>query len=215
MVVELVAPRVARGMEVPDVGHEAADRTDHVALHDLHVIDVVQQLDARTAYHLAQRQPPVAAVGKIAGMVHLAVEQFQVEVDAVLLGAGRHAAQHPGALHHTLVVALTVQAVAGEADQPRHPVRRRQLDCGAQLRLDAIMVGRVVAAARQGSVAGEAGHHQPVPGSAGRYLGHGEFILGRAVAMAPHLHRPVADGGGRGEQLIQRGKQLPEDRKAH
>src|ERR1041384_2871744 len=44
-VVQLVAARHAAGMEVTDPLRVVADRADHVAFHDLHVVDVVQQLD--------------------------------------------------------------------------------------------------------------------------------------------------------------------------
>src|SRR5438105_6012277 len=46
-VVELVPPRHSTGMKVPDVGSVRANRADHVTFHDLHVINVVQQLHAR------------------------------------------------------------------------------------------------------------------------------------------------------------------------
>src|SRR6267378_3327697 len=48
-VVELVAPRHASGVEVRDMTDVLPDRPDYVAFHDLHVVDVVQQLHARRA----------------------------------------------------------------------------------------------------------------------------------------------------------------------
>ena len=44
-VVQLVAAGVAAGVKVGDVANVVTNRANHVALHDLHVIDVVQQLE--------------------------------------------------------------------------------------------------------------------------------------------------------------------------
>lgn len=46
-VVEFVPARDAAGVEMGDVLHVFPDGADDVALHDLHVIDVVQQFHAR------------------------------------------------------------------------------------------------------------------------------------------------------------------------
>ena len=43
-VIELMAARDAVRMEVADLLNVAADRVNEIALHDLHVIDVVEQL---------------------------------------------------------------------------------------------------------------------------------------------------------------------------
>src|SRR5262245_62238716 len=52
-VVQLVAVWDAAGMKVSDVADVVADGADHVAFHDLHVVDVVEQLDPRRvdAFH--------------------------------------------------------------------------------------------------------------------------------------------------------------------
>src|SRR5690242_20995971 len=42
--IELVAARHATRMEVADVRRIVANRADDIALHDLHVVDVVEQL---------------------------------------------------------------------------------------------------------------------------------------------------------------------------
>ena len=68
-VVQILAAGVAGGVEVADVGEGAPEGADHVALHDLHVVDVEQQLDAGTADHLAQRDAPVGVVAQVAGMI--------------------------------------------------------------------------------------------------------------------------------------------------
>src|SRR5689334_8847641 len=45
--VDLVTTGDAASMEVAEVGQIVADGSDHVAFHDLHVVDVVEQLDGR------------------------------------------------------------------------------------------------------------------------------------------------------------------------
>src|SRR5439155_1640168 len=92
-VVELVASRHAAGVEMADVGGVRPDGTDDVALHDLHVIDVVEQLHAGRAHGLHHRGAEHGVVALIAGMVHLAVQQLHAHGDAVLLGERRDAAE--------------------------------------------------------------------------------------------------------------------------
>ena len=56
-VVELVAAGDAAGMVVRDVLMVRADRRDQIAFHDLHVVDVVEQLHARRVDRLHHRHP--------------------------------------------------------------------------------------------------------------------------------------------------------------
>src|SRR5438445_11273504 len=46
-VIQLVTTRHAAGMEMSDVGGMLPDRSNDIAFHDLHVVDVVEQLHAR------------------------------------------------------------------------------------------------------------------------------------------------------------------------
>src|ERR1700722_12170390 len=57
-VVDLVPSGVATGVEMPDVLLGIADRADDIAFHDLHVVDVVEQLEARRTDLLAQFDAP-------------------------------------------------------------------------------------------------------------------------------------------------------------
>src|SRR6185436_17480575 len=56
--VELVAAGDAAGVVVADVLEVVGDRADHVALHDLHVVDVVEELEAGRGDGLDQLDPP-------------------------------------------------------------------------------------------------------------------------------------------------------------
>ena len=85
-VVELVAAGDAAGMEVADVLDVFADGADDVAFHDLHVVDVVEQLDARRIHRLHHLDAPCGVVALVVLVVHLAVEQFQADGDAVVFG---------------------------------------------------------------------------------------------------------------------------------
>ena len=62
------------------------DRGDQVALHDLHVIDVVEQLEPLGADAAADLDAPGGVVALVVLVVHLAVEQLHDHVDLLLFG---------------------------------------------------------------------------------------------------------------------------------
>ena len=84
--VDLVPAGNARGVVVRDVLVIVADRADHVAFHDLHVVDVVQKLEALRPQALGERDTPRRAVALIVLVIHLRVEQLHADRDAVALG---------------------------------------------------------------------------------------------------------------------------------
>ena len=67
--VDLVAARHAAGVEVGDVLDVLLDRGDQVAFHDLHVVDVVEQLEPLGADLLAHLDAP----GRVVALVVLVV----------------------------------------------------------------------------------------------------------------------------------------------
>src|ERR1022692_4690061 len=85
-VVELVASGHAAGVEVADVLDVVADGADDVAFHDLHVVNVVEQFDARRTHRLNHFDAPAGVVALVVLVVHLAVEQFQANGDAGVFG---------------------------------------------------------------------------------------------------------------------------------
>ena len=118
--VELVAARHAAGVIVGDPLRVLLDRPDDVALHDLHVVDVVQELDPGRVHGLHHLHPEIRAVSLIVGMVHFAVQQLHHDVDAVGLGHRPQPAEHAHARVDRLAVGHAA-AVAEEGDEVGHP----------------------------------------------------------------------------------------------
>ena len=102
LVVEVLATGVASGVEVADAVDVVGDVADEIAFHDLHVVDVVEQLEAGRADGLAQGHAPGGAVALVVGMVDPRVEQFHAEGDAFFLGSIGNAAQASDAVGETL-----------------------------------------------------------------------------------------------------------------
>src|SRR5882724_4415031 len=80
--VQLVAAGHAPGVEVGNPLLVVADGTDDVPFHDLHVVDVVQQPDARRAHRLDHRDPEGGAVTLIVRVIYLAVQELEADRDA-------------------------------------------------------------------------------------------------------------------------------------
>ena len=90
-VVHLVAAGHAGNVIMADVLVELLDPRDDVALHDLHVVDVEEDLHPRRADLLADLGGPLDPVALVVGMafhldVHPAVEHLDAQVDLLLLG---------------------------------------------------------------------------------------------------------------------------------
>src|SRR6267378_4343537 len=92
-VVQLVASGDAAGMEVADVTRVVANRANHVAFHDLHVIDVIEQLHARRPDGLDDVGAERRVVTLIVLVIDFAVEQLHANRHAVTLGGRGDAAQ--------------------------------------------------------------------------------------------------------------------------
>src|SRR5207244_12290851 len=74
--VEYVAARYAARVEVSDECRVVADGADDVAFHDLHVIDVVQQLDPRRRHALHHGHSELSVVAPAVGRLPTAVPEF-------------------------------------------------------------------------------------------------------------------------------------------
>src|SRR5207249_6085762 len=101
--VQLVAAGHAPGMEVGDVVPVGADRADHVAFHDLHVVDVVQQLDARRIDRLHDGDAERRVVSLVIRVVHLAVQQLEAHRHTLRLGQRLDLVQAGHAVDDSLV----------------------------------------------------------------------------------------------------------------
>ena len=85
------------------------DGVDDVALHHLHVIDVVEQAQGGRIDHAADLQAPGRAVALLVGVIDLAVEQLQQQGNAGRLRARDDCAQ---GFRTDLRAGLVVEAVA-------------------------------------------------------------------------------------------------------
>ena len=83
------------------------------------MVDVVQQLDVRRVHGLHHLHSPGGVVAHVVFMIHLAVEQFQADDNAVVLGN----LLDPIESHDRILGTLFVRhagAVSGERDHVRH-----------------------------------------------------------------------------------------------
>ena len=74
------------------------DGANDVALHDLHVINVVEEFESITADRLAEFDAPRGAVAHVVAMVNLGVEQFHDDSDAACICKWCDATQPDGAV---------------------------------------------------------------------------------------------------------------------
>ena len=91
-------------MEVGEVIDVLADGGDHVSLHDLHVVDVVEKPEARMVDLLAEGDSPVGVVALVVGVINLRVEELHDEDDVVLLREGENAIHSGAAVVNSLLV---------------------------------------------------------------------------------------------------------------
>ena len=102
-------------MIVRDVLVVRFDGGDDVAFHNLHVIDVVQQLEIIRADLLAEFHAPGRVVALIVLVIDLGVQQFHHDDDLVLLSHRHQALNAFGAILNALLV-WQAGAIAREAD---------------------------------------------------------------------------------------------------
>ena len=84
--VKLIATRIACGVEVADVLEVLLDGADDIAFHDLHVIDVEEELEAWGADTLAEFDTVGSMVASVVGVVDLAIQELHAESDACVFG---------------------------------------------------------------------------------------------------------------------------------
>ncbi len=87
--------RNASGVKMPNPLDVCANRRDQIAFHDLHVVDVIQQLHIRRVHLLHHVHSPGRVVAHVIVMVALAVEQLQADRHAMIFRDLLHAIQ-PG-----------------------------------------------------------------------------------------------------------------------
>ena len=142
-IVNIVASRIPTRMEMPDPLEVVPDIAHDVAVHDLGVIDVIEDLHPRRIHPLHHVDPPGHVVEHVVLVVHFAVQQFHADCDALILGLPfdlikkSHAVVRARAIVHPL-------AVTRKSNDIGHLRRRRFIDRGAHQWLDARMILRAV-----------------------------------------------------------------------
>lgn len=114
-VVDFIPPRAATRMIVGEMPVIFPNGPDHIPLHDLHVVNVIEQAEVRAVQDLAESDAPGAVVALIVGMVHLAVEQFHAEREAEFLREGKQAAESDRAVLETFLFGKAV-TISGKAN---------------------------------------------------------------------------------------------------
>src|SRR6266567_4284313 len=84
--VEFVAAGNAASVEVSDPIDVFLNGADQIAFHDLHVIDVEEELDAGRVDGLDNLNAPSGVVAHVVVVVDLAIEEFQADGDAIVVG---------------------------------------------------------------------------------------------------------------------------------
>ena len=168
-VVDFVPAGVAAGVVVAVEVAVRLDGPDHVAFHDLHVVDVVEQLEVARPDALHQLDAPGRVVAHVVLVVDLAVEQLHLEDDAGLLRRGHDLLEGLDAVLHA-GLAVDAAGVARETDDVLPALLGRGLD----RRVDRLNAGavefRVAQAVGQGVRAGH-GADQAEPLERGEILG--------------------------------------------
>src|SRR5688572_21528378 len=72
--INLTASWHAAGMVMRDIGMMLLDRCDHVSLHNLHVVNVVQQLKPFGADLFGKFNPPRRMIALVIPVIHFAVQ---------------------------------------------------------------------------------------------------------------------------------------------
>ena len=81
-----MSPGHAPGMIVIDMRKVVANRADHIAFHDLHVIHIVQQLESRRPNLLHEFRAPHRVITHVVFVIDLRIQQFHDHRHAKLLG---------------------------------------------------------------------------------------------------------------------------------
>src|ERR1019366_2847297 len=127
--VDFLAPRIAAGVEVPDPLYVVADVAHDIAIHDLGVIDIVENLDARRIDALHDVHAPGDVVEHVIFVVDLAVEILHADSDALNLGVGLYFIEEGHAVGGAFGIGHAF-AVAAEGDDVGHSVGRGFIDGG-------------------------------------------------------------------------------------
>src|SRR5512146_445855 len=189
--VDLVATGHATSVEMGDVLDVRANRADHVAFHDLHVIDVVEQLDARRSDALHDLHAERRVIGLIVVMIDFAVEELEAECHTVLFGRRRQALEPRDAVGDAFTVGEP-GTIAAEHDDVRHARRGGERDHAVGVGHELVVILDAVESHRDRAETVRHRADETV------LLGHGPLVL------AEQIDAVVPDALGRLAQLVER-----------
>src|SRR5262249_8772648 len=138
-----------------------ANRANDVAFHDLGVIDVVQNPDARRVYPLAHLDAPPHLVEMVVLVVDFAIQVLEAEGDLLVLSHRLDAVEIGDRIRDSLLVTQAA-AVPGERDHVRRSGRAGGFDRFTHALFDAVMEFFAIDAVGDGAAAGYHGRNQTV-----------------------------------------------------
>lgn len=115
LVVEFVATGVTGGVVVTEVLMVIADGANDITLHDLHVVDIVEEFEVIGADAFDEFDTPIGAIAHVIFVIDAAVEEFHVEDDVMFFGDGGDFFESLDAVLHS-GFAIDTAGVPGEAD---------------------------------------------------------------------------------------------------
>lgn len=113
--VDFMASWHAAGVVVGEVRVIAFDGCDDIAFHDLHVVDIVEELEIFRAHGLAEFHAPGAGIALVIRVIYAAIEQFHDQGDPVFFREGQGFFKAFCAYFEAIIIAQAV-AIAGEDD---------------------------------------------------------------------------------------------------
>ena len=102
--VELVPARTTSGVVVRVVGGMLENVGHDIPLHDLHMINIAEELKARGTQLLAESQTPVAPITLVIGMIDSRIEKLHHQRHIVLFGECQKGFEPPGTVLKSFLV---------------------------------------------------------------------------------------------------------------
>ena len=153
LIVQFMPAGNAAGVEVPDPLNILLDGVDQIAFHNLHVVDVVQELHVRRIHLLHHLHTPGGVIAHVILVIHLAIQQFHADGDAVILGNFLDSIQSNDGILRPLLIGET-GAITGERDHIRNAGFGRQRDIFAKSIFDGSVIFEAIQALGNLSAAG-------------------------------------------------------------
>jgi hypothetical protein len=152
-VVKVAPTRRSGGVHMADQVEVRLDGPAKIALHQLHVVAVVQQLQRGRADLAHDRRPEFGAVALLPRVIDLAVQELEADGDSVLLGEALDPVQSDHAVLQAFLIGQPAP-VSRKGDDVRDARGGGARDVFAQLALDLLVVIFAVQPVRDGPASG-------------------------------------------------------------